>query len=64
MRLDFTGKIMMVKHLSIKSEETFSDFRRVPDDLTFAKGIELLMNEQARLQRADTGTATASRKRR
>jgi hypothetical protein len=64
MRLDFTGKIMMVKHLSIKSEETFSDFRRVPDDLTFAKGIELLMNEQARLQRADNGMATASRKRR
>jgi hypothetical protein len=64
MRLDFTGRIMMVKHLAIKSEETFSDFRRVPDDLTFAKGVELLKTEQARLQRGETGTATASRNRR
>ena len=64
MRLNFTGKVMMVKSLTINSEETFSDFRRVPDDLTFAKGIELLKNEQARMQRADTGTATASRRRR
>jgi hypothetical protein len=64
MRLDFTGKIMMVKHLAIKSEEAFSDFRRVPDDLTFAKGVELLKTEQARLQRGETATATASRRRR
>ena len=64
MRLDLTGKIMMVKRLAIKSEEIFTDFRRVPDDLTFAKGIELLKNEQARLERADAGTATASRRRR
>jgi hypothetical protein len=64
MRLNFTGKVMMVKSLTINTEETFSDFRRVPDDLTFAKGIELLKNEQARMQRADTGTATASRRRR
>ena len=64
MRLDFTGRIMMVKRLAIKSEETFSDFRRVPDDLTFAKGVELLKTEQARLQRGGTGTATASRSRR
>ena len=64
MRLDFTGRIMMVKRLAIKSEETFSDFRRVPDDLTFAKGVELLKTEQARLQRGETGTATASRSRR
>lgn len=62
MRLDFTGKIMMVKHLVIKSDETFSDFRRVPDDLTFARGIEMLKSELARLQRGEDGTATASRR--
>jgi hypothetical protein len=31
------------------SDETLSDFQRVPDDLTFAKGIELLKAEQERL---------------
>jgi hypothetical protein len=64
MRLNFTGKIMMVKSLTIKSDEAFSDFQRVPEDLSFAKGIELLKNEQVRLQREETGTATASRRRR
>src|SRR5260370_39787747 len=33
LRLDFTGKIIMVKHLAIRSEETFSDFRRRPGHL-------------------------------
>src|SRR5579864_5067666 len=49
-QLNFTGKVMMVKSISIKSDESFSDFRRVPDDLTFAKGVELLKQEWARLQ--------------
>jgi len=60
MQLNFTGKIMMVKTLAIKSEETLRDFRRVPDNLTFAKGIELLKTEQSRLQRGDSGSATAT----
>jgi hypothetical protein len=60
MKLNFSGKIMMVKSLSIMSEETLRDFRRVPDDLTFAKGIELLKTEQARLQRGGAGTATTT----
>jgi hypothetical protein len=64
MRLNFTGKVMMVKHLTINSEETFSDFRRVPNDLTFARGIELLKTEQARLRSVETGTTTVSKSRR
>ena len=60
MKLNFSGKIMMVKNLAIKSEETLRDFRRVPDDLTFVKGIELLKTEQARLQRGDSGLPTAN----
>jgi hypothetical protein len=38
----------------------FSDFQRVPGDLTFAKGVELLKGEQAKLLRAsgtDAGKA-------
>jgi hypothetical protein len=60
-QLSFTGKVMMVKSISIKSDETLSDFRRVPDDLTFAKGVELLKQEWARLQHESSGTTTASK---
>jgi hypothetical protein len=52
-RLDFTGKIMMFKTLTIKSDETDSDFRAVPRNTDFAKGIELLKAEQARLQKKE-----------
>jgi hypothetical protein len=49
MSLRMTGKILVFKSLSMISDETLSDFQRVPDDLTFAKGIELLKAEQERL---------------
>jgi hypothetical protein len=43
MELSMTGKILLVKKLSIQSNDTFSDFHPVPSDLTFAQGVELLM---------------------
>jgi hypothetical protein len=49
MGLTFTGKILLVKHLDIRSIETFSDFRSVPPGLTFAQGVDLLKKEQATL---------------
>jgi hypothetical protein len=49
MRLGFTGTILLVKSLNISSDETLSDFRRIPADTTFAKGVEMLKAEQARL---------------
>lgn len=61
MQLSLTGKIMMFKKLSITSDETLNDFCRVPEDTTFAQGIELLKAEQTRLQRGVDGTATASK---
>ncbi len=42
MVLDFTGKILLLKSLRIKSDETSSDYRRVPDDLTIGQGLEML----------------------
>jgi hypothetical protein len=51
MSLNIMGKILLFKSLSIVSEETFSDFQRVPDDLPFAKGVELLKAEQEKLAR-------------
>src|SRR3984957_11818687 len=46
MSLDFTGKILIFKSLEIKTDETFSDFRRIPNDTTFAQGVEMLKAEE------------------
>lgn len=49
MDLNFTGKILLFKSLNIKSTETSSDFHKVPSNVTFAQGVDLLKKEQARL---------------
>jgi hypothetical protein len=49
MSLSFTGKILLFKSIVIKSDEVFSDFRRVPADTTFAQGVEMLKAEEAKL---------------
>ncbi len=54
MTVSFTGKILLVKNLSIQSSEAFSGFKRVPSDLTFAQAIELLKKEEA----ASAGTVS------
>jgi hypothetical protein len=46
MSLKITGKILMFKGISMISDETFSDFQRVPDRLTFAQGVAMLKAEQ------------------
>lgn len=63
MSLAFTGKILLFKNLSIKSEEVFSDFRRVPDGTTFAQGVEMLEAEEAKLgENRRAGAATTEMK--
>jgi hypothetical protein len=47
MELGLTGKILLFKTLNIKSTEIYSDFHRVPDDLTFAQGAQLLRKQAA-----------------
>lgn len=49
MSLAFTGKILIFKSLNIKSDEVYSHFHRVPPDLTFAQGLELLQKQEAAL---------------
>ncbi|HUD65702.1 MAG TPA: hypothetical protein VMQ17_14025 [Candidatus Sulfotelmatobacter sp.] len=49
MSLSFTGKILLFKSLSMVSDEVFSDFQRVPDDLSFEQGVKLLKAEQEKL---------------
>lgn len=45
MNLSFTGKVLLFKSLNIKSNETFSDFRPAPTNLTFKEGVELLRKQ-------------------
>jgi hypothetical protein len=46
MDLKITGKILMLKSISMISDETLGDFHRVSDTLSFAKGAEMLKAEQ------------------
>ena len=63
MSLSFTGKILLFKSIAIKSDEVFSDFRRVPDDTTFAQGVEMLKAEEAKLaENQKPGTAATGPK--
>lgn len=45
MNLDIEGKILLVKSISMVSDETFTDYHRMPDNLPFAKGVEMLKAE-------------------
>lgn len=49
MKLDISGKILLFKSISMVSDEVFSDFRRVDQNLTFAQGVKLLEQEQDKL---------------
>jgi hypothetical protein len=57
MSLTFTGKIFLFKSLAIKSDEVFSNFRRVPADTTFSQGVEMLKAEQSKLTQGGSETA-------
>lgn len=49
MTLRLTGKILLLKSLNIISDETFEGFQRLPDNLPFAKAVELLQAQQTKL---------------
>jgi hypothetical protein len=62
MRLEFTGKILLFKNIAIKTQEVFSNFRRVSPDITFAQGVEMLKAEQDKLSQGPTETTPAENK--
>jgi len=47
MDLAFTGEGLFFKSLNIKSNETYTNFRPAPPNLTFAQAVELLKKEEA-----------------
>lgn len=60
MSLAFTGKILLFKHIDIKSTEILSDFRPVPKGLSFAQGVDLLKKQENTL--AENGKSPGSQK--
>src|SRR5258708_18404204 len=63
MVLNFTGKILLLKSLNIKTDEVFSDFWRVPESMTIAQGVELLESQEVRSAQAQHAkTETAQRR--
>lgn len=59
MSLTFTGKVLLFKNIAINSDEVFSKFRRVPNETTFAQGVQLLETEGARFAQGGAETADA-----
>jgi hypothetical protein len=45
MSLNIKGKILLFKTLTMVWDEVISDFRRTPEKLTFAQGVEMLKSE-------------------
>lgn len=43
--LDFTGRAFLFKSIKVKQEQSISNVRRVPDNLSLAEGIELLRKQ-------------------
>jgi hypothetical protein len=57
MSLAMTGRILFFKRLDMKSTEVFSDFRPVPNNLTFAQGVGLLKKQEGTLAENGRGAA-------
>jgi hypothetical protein len=61
MNLDFTGKVLLFKSLNIKSNETFSDFRPAPTNLTFKEGVQLLRKQHEEMANSHASKQPATR---
>ena len=49
MTLNMTGKVLVFKGISIVSDDVLSDFHRVPEQLSFAQGVQLLKTEEEKI---------------
>jgi len=47
MKLSFDGKALIFKRIHIRDDETASNFRIVPKDMSFAQGVELLKKQES-----------------
>jgi hypothetical protein len=61
MTVNFTGRILLVKSLNIESTEVYTDFKRIPNDLTFAQAVDLLKKEEAAFAQNSSAGSLAQR---
>jgi hypothetical protein len=47
--LNVTGKLLLFKNLKMVTDEVLTDFRKMPENLTFAQAVEMLKAEQEKL---------------
>jgi hypothetical protein len=64
MTVRFTGKILLFRNLNIDSTEVFSDFKKIPSDLTFAQAVEMLKKEEAALAENTSAESLAQKNKR
>jgi hypothetical protein len=57
LEVNMQGRIVLFKSLSVKEKEIFTDFRRVPDDLTISRAYEMLQEGKSSIA-ADKQTAS------
>jgi hypothetical protein len=55
-RLQFNGKVLMVKNLTIDSNETMTDFRPVPSNITTAQALQMLQKPDEVVAQNGEGT--------
>jgi hypothetical protein len=60
--LNVTGKILLFKGLSMATDEVLSDFRKMPENLTFAQGVDMLKAEQDKLAHSNHATEPSETK--
>jgi hypothetical protein len=56
MNLNISGKVLIFKSLNLSTKEVFSDFQRVPNNTTFAQGVELLKTVEQKIAKGGPPT--------
>lgn len=59
--LNFTGKLLLVKSLTVSTSEKFTHMKLVSPDLSFAEGLEMLKREEPVLAEEASPSSTRSR---
>jgi hypothetical protein len=62
MKLDITGKILLLKSISMVSDETLDNFQSEPSNLSFAQGVDLLKAAENNLAQGARSADPASTK--
>jgi hypothetical protein len=60
--LNVTGKILLFKSLSMATDEVLSDFRKMPENLTFAQGVDMLKTELDKVAHSNHGSEPSETK--